>query len=68
MKLSLKGARSSRDISQVELAETLGVTVAALGQWERGDKKIKPLHLFAICYVLGYTTDEVEQKNLKGKW
>lgn len=68
MKLSLKGARANRDISQKELAETLGVTPTSLSQWETGDKKIKPLHLYAICYVLGYKIDEIEQKNAKNKW
>ena len=68
MKLSLKGARTSRELSQMDLAKILGVGKTSVSEWERGDKKIKPLHLYAICYVLGYTIDEVEQKNSKGKW
>lgn len=62
MKLSLKEARESKGITQKFLAKKLGVSVQSLSNWENGKKEVKPIHLLAICQVLGYKEGEIEQK------
>lgn len=62
MKMTLKEARKSKGITQAFLANKLGVSVQSLNYWENGSKEVKPMHIYAICYVLGYKEDEIKQK------
>ena len=65
--LSIKAARVERGYSQEALAEKLGIGKRTLISWENGEVNMKPVNMFALAYVLGYSIDElrVPQKNLK---
>lgn len=49
----LKAARVKKGLSQAELAERIGVSQAAIGQWERGQYAPRGKNLNALNEVLG---------------
>lgn len=55
----LKLKRLTNGISQREFAEMLGVTQAAVSQWEMGNTFPKTEYLPIIAKILGCTTDEL---------
>jgi transcriptional regulator with XRE-family HTH domain len=64
---SIKRIRQSRNITQQDLAEWLGVSRQAISMWEAGRREIKVTTLHKIANVLGVTMDEVIQMpNRKG--
>lgn len=44
--------------TQADIAEALGVSKKAVGDWERGTAQPKSLHLIRLCSFLGLTVDE----------
>lgn len=56
---SIKKIRESRNITQKDLAEWLGVSRQAISMWEAGRREIKVSTLHKIANVLGVTIDEV---------
>lgn len=64
----IKAAREAAGLTQVELAERIGVTQAAVAQWETGGTKPYPISLRAIHAVLGpNSASKVRSKVTKGK-
>ncbi|WP_270790362.1 helix-turn-helix transcriptional regulator [Enterococcus diestrammenae] len=57
--LKLKAARVERDLTQVELAERIGVTRQTIGAIEKGDYNPTINLCLKICKVLGKTLDEL---------
>ena len=57
--LSIKAARVERGYSQEALAQILGISKRTLISWENGEVEMKPLNMYAIAYVLSYSTDEL---------
>ena len=49
----LRLMRRIRLLTQMELAEKLGVSVSAVSQWEKGVSYPLPTHLQGLCNVLG---------------
>lgn len=49
----LRTARKQRGYVQRQVAEVAGVSVAAVGQWERGDNDISMENLRQVCRFLG---------------
>lgn len=58
-KVSLAGARKSADLTQDDIAKKLGVSRCTVNLWENGRKIIKPAYLFAICYICGFSVDDI---------
>lgn len=56
---SIKKIRKSRNITQKDLADWLGVSRQAISMWEAGRREIKVTTLHKIAHVLGVTIDEV---------
>ena len=58
----LKHLRQTKNISQEELGEVLGVSRATVGSWESGRRNISVKHLEAVCahfgLDVGYFTGE----------
>lgn len=57
--LRLKAARASKDMSQKDLAESVGVTRQTINAIESGDYNPTIRLCMAVCRVLGKTLDDI---------
>ena len=57
--LKLKSARAAKDLSQLQLAEKVGVSRQTINAIEKGDYNPTIKLCIAICRVLGRTLDEL---------
>lgn len=57
--LKLKAARAIKDMSQKELADTVGVTRQTINAIENGDYNPSINLCISICKVLGKTLDQI---------
>lgn len=57
--LRLKAARAAMDMSQQQLADTVGVSRQTINAIEKGDYNPTIRLCIAICRVLGKTLDEL---------
>lgn len=57
--LKMKFARMEKDISQIQLAQRVGVTRQTIGMIEAGDYNPSLKLCVAICRELGKTLDEL---------
>jgi putative transcriptional regulator len=57
--LKLKSARASKDMSQKDLAEAVGVTRQTINAVENGDYNPSIRLCISICKVLGKGLDEI---------
>jgi len=57
--LRLKAARAAKDLSQEELAKTVGVSRQTINAIEKGDYNPTIKLCRSICRVLGKTLDEL---------
>lgn len=55
----IKHARKARHMTQEELAEKLGVSIAFLSRIERGSSQINLKRLSQLCGILGTTEGEI---------
>lgn len=55
----IKDLRQTAGITQQQLAESIGVTQAAVAQWESGLTSPKFAHLRAIAEKLGCSVDDL---------
>lgn len=56
---ALKKLRKSRNMTQKELADALGVTISAIGMWEVGLRTPRPEIAKKIADFFGVTMEEV---------
>ncbi|MDR0839385.1 MAG: helix-turn-helix transcriptional regulator [Oscillospiraceae bacterium] len=57
--LALKSARAARDMSQLELADAVGVSRQTVNAIEKGDYNPSVRLCIAICKALGKTLDDL---------
>ena len=57
--LKLKSARAAKDMSQKDVAETVGVTRQTINAIENGDYNPSVNLCIAICRALGKTLDQI---------
>ncbi|MBW8381976.1 MAG: helix-turn-helix transcriptional regulator [Youngiibacter sp.] len=57
--LRIKAARAARDMTQKDLADTVGVARQTMNAIEKGDYNPSINLCIAICKVLGKTLDEL---------
>lgn len=57
--VTLAGARVSAGYTQAALAEKLGVSRGLVANWENGKVKIRPVNLFAICHLTGFSESDI---------
>jgi transcriptional regulator with XRE-family HTH domain len=55
----IRSARRRAGLSQVELAELLGVRQSSVSQWERGSTKPSTVHLLSLATRLGCSLVEL---------
>ena len=55
----IRNARKARKMTQQDLAEELGVSIAFLSRVERGSSKINLKRLTQICELLGVSEGEI---------
>ncbi len=58
-KITLKAARVNAGLSQEKLAEFLGISRKMVADWELGKAEMRPAYLMAICYITGFSTDDI---------
>jgi transcriptional regulator with XRE-family HTH domain len=56
---AIRRARRRAGLSQVELAELLGVRQSSVSQWERGSTKPSTVHLLSLASRLGCSLVEL---------
>ena len=57
--VNLKELRTQKKITQLKLAELLGVTQAAVSQWESGTANPDLLYVKRLTEILSCTADEL---------
>lgn len=55
----LKRLRESNRLSQVELADLLGVSQSTIWEWEKQDKKVKLEYVLHLCKVLNVQIEDI---------
>lgn len=56
---AIKKARLTAGITQTDLAQKVGVSSCAVGQWEKGITRPRPGRLKRLASELGTTVDEL---------
>ena len=51
--------RKQKNISQLQLAERLGITDKAISKWERGISKPNTSIMLELCEILGISVNEL---------
>lgn len=62
MKISLKAARTNKEMTQQEMATALGVTKKTVGSWENGKTMPDVDKIDPICNLLGVRYDDIRWK------
>ena len=57
--LSIESWRIEKGYTQEALAQKLGINVKTISEWENKKVQIKPMHIFAIAYVLKVDADSI---------
>lgn len=57
--LSISAWREEKGITQEALAQKLGVNEKTVSEWENRKVSVKPMHIFAIAYVLQIDADRI---------
>ncbi|MFC0278090.1 helix-turn-helix transcriptional regulator [Enterococcus devriesei] len=57
--LSISAWREEKGLTQEALAQKLGVNEKTVSEWENKKVSVKPMHIFAIAYVLKVDADRI---------
>ncbi len=58
-KIPLAAARVAKGWTQKQLSDILGVSSQLVWEWENGKTLMKPVYLYAFCYVSGFSEDSI---------
>ena len=59
MKLTLKAARINAGLTQIDVAEKIGVNIATISSWETGKTKPSLNNYFRLCTLYNCTEDSI---------
>ena len=59
-KVTIRAARVNTDLTQLEMAEKLGISLSLYQDIENGVAKIKPVWLYGICHITGFSEAEIK--------
>ena len=57
--VTLAGARVSRELTQQELADKMGVSRSTVLCWERGKREMKEVYLNLFCQITGFKKADI---------
>lgn len=60
MRITIKAARTNKNLRQVDVANALNVTKKTVGAWENGITMPKVDKIEPLCELLGVTYDDIE--------
>lgn len=66
-KITIKAARVNSELTQSEMAEKLGISVSTYQDIENGCREIKPVELYALCHVTGFSEAEIKLPTMSSK-
>ena len=58
-RFTVAGARVNAGYTQAGLADKMGVSRATINAWENDRAEMKPHHVYAFCYVVGISKDDL---------
>lgn len=58
-KLTLPAIRVNANMTQEDMAAALGVSRKMIADWETGKAEMRPAYLMAICYLTGFSVDDI---------
>jgi len=58
-KITLEAARVNTGMTQQEMADKLGISRSLMIALENGKCEMKPVYLYAICHVTGFSEDDI---------
>ena len=59
MQISMKAARHNANMTQHEMAEKMGVTVATVSHWEKGKRDLSAKDFAKFCDIVGMSRDDI---------
>ena len=59
-KVSIRAARVNTDLTQLEMAEKLGISLSLYQDIETGARPIKPMELYAFCHITGFAEHDIK--------
>ncbi len=57
--ISMAAARINKQLSQEQMADKMGISRVYYSELENGKREIKPVHLYAFCYITGFSVDDI---------
>lgn len=57
--ITLEAARVNAKLTQVELAEKMGVSRQTVIDWESGKREMKTAYLYMFCGITGFSEDDI---------
>lgn len=66
-KITIKAARVNSDLTQAEMAEKLGISLSLYQDIENGVREIKPVELYALCHITGFSESEIKLPKASAK-
>lgn len=65
--ITIRAARVNSELTQAEMADKLGISLSLYQDIENGVRDIKPVELFALCHVTGFTEAEIKLPTMSSK-
>lgn len=57
--ITLEAARVNAKLTQVELADKMGVSRQTVIDWESGKREMKTAYLYMFCGITGFSEDDI---------
>lgn len=58
--VSIRAARVNSELTQLEMAEKLGISLSLYQDIETGARPIKALELYAFCHITGFAEHDIK--------
>ena len=58
-KITLEAARVNAGLTQVQLADKMGVSRQSVIDWENGKREMRTPYLYLFCRITGFSEDDI---------